>query len=471
MKRRFFLLIGLCCWGLLTAVGHYDSAFAAQTFNVTEPAKGKPDNTWLSRATVTFDTMPVKMHFRPPGQVWLESEDGFQAANGFAETKDPNICPSSEQKCDVEATMGGLLLNAKWWIARKSPARIVVRYRDALTDAEGNIGHTDIPSGSPYGRGDWVDEWHYIYPDTTHTRVVKIYTGKAPIAINGWSHDGCWFSWDNPDNTECWPFETQETFFAGPAGTMPIDYINVRAVTVINMKGQARRPSWKPYPNNASMLSKGNIQVVNLKARYKPFTIAWSDKDIEIVPYTTSADRDDLSRLKHTVFVTWPRQRSFPKTSYVGALTHIYNWKWYRQTKNTVTQLYLSGMTTARNAPQQAKQLVPVARSWIHPPVLSCKRGCRSRGFSKIQKAYVVKKTGSSILFKIAASKSSPLVNPAFVIQGWGKGKARIRLNGKVKIEGKKLRIGYENRGKTTDLVVWMEQHSTSSVRVALTRR
>ena len=43
MKGKFFLLIGLCCCGVLTTVGHYGSAFAAQTFDVTEPAKDTPD--------------------------------------------------------------------------------------------------------------------------------------------------------------------------------------------------------------------------------------------------------------------------------------------------------------------------------------------------------------------------------------------------------------------------------------------
>lgn len=82
---------------------------------------------------------------------------------GWTETYDPKASSSCEVLWDKEAKY------ARMWIESQNPVRIVARFRTALADPDGYIAHSYIPSGSPYGKGDWTDEWYYIYPDGTDT--------------------------------------------------------------------------------------------------------------------------------------------------------------------------------------------------------------------------------------------------------------------------------------------------------------
>jgi hypothetical protein len=56
----------------------------------------------------------------------------------------------------------------------------------------------------------------------------------------------------------------------------------------------------------------------------------------------------------------------------------------------------------------------------------------------------------------LAASKAHPAVNPAFVVKDWGKGAARVKINGKPAQCGRDLRFGHRNRLEGADLVLWM---------------
>ena len=127
--------------------------------------------------TVTFDLLPTSMRFHLPSFPCMVTENNIRYSNFWAETYEPRIGGGS-----FEPLFDRRHRYARMWIERQSDARIVVRVRGALCNTRGDIAHSDIPSGSPYGKGDWVDEWFYIYPDGTHMRHVRIYTGLAPMS-------------------------------------------------------------------------------------------------------------------------------------------------------------------------------------------------------------------------------------------------------------------------------------------------
>ena len=132
---------------------------------------------------VHFDMLPTSMRFNAPAYPCLVTVNDIQYSNGFAETYDPRLDPDAVET-SFEPAFDDFNQYARMWIECQHDARIIVRVRGALVSDEGKqIAHTDVSSGSPYGAGDWVDEWYYIYPDGVHTRHVKIYTGLASRSI------------------------------------------------------------------------------------------------------------------------------------------------------------------------------------------------------------------------------------------------------------------------------------------------
>ena len=93
-------------------------------------------------------------------------------------------------------------------------------------------------------------------------------------------------------------------------------------------------------------------------------------------------------------------------------------------------------------------------------------------GYDRNQRAYVLqcKKPAmpSPIEFVLAASEASPVINPAFVIHGWGDAGATLTLNGRPVKRGLRFRFGHRHRLDATDLIVWSRIESTEPVRVRL---
>jgi hypothetical protein len=340
-----------------------------------------------------------------------------------------------------------------------------VRFRGTLKTPEGETLHTYVDSGSPYGEGDWSDEWFYIYPDGVSARVVKIYTGKTKDAVAFWGKAGYAAFWGIRGTI----FETQETFIHGVAGLQPPDIIETEALTLITMDGQSKRISYKPYPHDISLFDPANIQMVNLKSKYHPFTIV-TDNNVEIKPYYMPMD--DHRNIDKTVFITWPRRGHFEDGDYTSALSHVIKWGWHEKTENTLVQIYLLGMTDEPTEQQRVDKLVKLARSWQYAPKIVLENhGYASEGYDMTQRAYVLncKSPGepSALALELQASEESPLVNPCFVVKGWGHAAAKLMVDGQPVGRGNDFRFGYEREGAGgPDLVVWMDLDSTKTVKI-----
>jgi hypothetical protein len=113
-------------------------------------------------------------------------------------------------------------------------------------------------------------------------------------------------------------------------------------------------------------------------------------------------------------------------------------WKHYAKGDKWRSKGMLHGMT---NKP--AADLVPLAKSWLKAPKLQLGKGFLglfaspfiSEGYDQTQGAYILscKKPGkpSKLKLKLAARRDCPVVNPAFVVKGWGESDAELKLNGK----------------------------------------
>lgn len=434
-----------------------------EAVGVTEPAIQDPAKFGERKkpsVEVYFDLLPTTMRFHLPSFPCMVTENNIQYTNFWAETYEPRIGGGS-----FETLMDRDYEYARMWIKSQNDARIIVQVRGALCDRRGNIAHTDIPSGSPYGKGDWVDEWYYIYPDGSHVRHVKIYTGLA------FRSQPFGFEREPPAVVH----EFMESAVLGAKGHLPTDDIEIGALTLIKMigghsedklpDGASKTIRFKPYPEDFGDFRDANIMVVNLKSRFKPFTIALP-YGVRIQPYMPE---DELPH----IFQTWGDP---PEEGYATAFGHILNFWHYRRTEKTLEQIYLSGMTDAKDP---AKELVPLAWSWIAPPKLrmeGLKPSYDVMIYDAAQKAYVLScKDGkpSELEFELEADEDfyeikQSIVNPAIVVKGWGKAPVVLEIDGKPVKQGKHFRVGYEDTDEGTDLVMWLKLKSTDSVTVTL---
>ena len=388
---------------------------------------------------ITFPNADFHMLFDPPQRAGYVTPEGIGVSNEWAETKS-----SVDDGNDYGEV--GFDRNAVMWIERQSPARKVVRFRGALVDRNGNVQHANVESGSPYGEGDWSDEWFTIYPDGVSVRVVKIYTGKTKDAVAFWGLPGYAAFWGVRGTI----FETQETFIHGVPGLQPPDLIETEALTLITMDGRYKRISYKPYPPDRSLFDPANIQMVNLKSKYHPFTIV-TENNVEIKPYYMPMD--DHRNIDKTVFITWPRRGHFEDGNYTSALSHVIKWGWHEKTENTLVQVYLLGMTDEPTEQQRVDKLVRLARSWQNAPELILKgNGYRYDGYEIKEKAYVLTNTAGQkdLHLSIMASPERPLVNPVFVIKGMDKNKPFTLLMNDKKLSN--YRAGYED----DNMVIWI---------------
>lgn len=417
----------------------------------TQPVRLPPHETAVK---VFFDLVPATLQFTLPSFPSMVTENGIVFSNAWTETYDQPVSGLSFETLQDQKN-----LYARMWIEHMSDARIIVRVRGALCNNKGQIAHANIPSGSPYGEGDWVDEWYYIYPDGMHTRYVKIYTGLAPRSRPfGIDHD--------PPQVV---HEFEEAMILGKPGHLPTDDIETNALTLIRLigghvnrylpDGESATISYKPYPNGFGNLRDGHIMLINLKSKYKPYTIG--------LPYgCRTSPYWPEGKLPH-IFQTWGNP---PKEGYSSSLCNMANYWHFRRTDNTLEQVYLQGMTNAENP---KKEIVSYAWSWITNPNLkmeATKKYSFNIIYDRTQKAYIIPHTGRGpkmLKFSLVKNEDSGqfgapmwIINPVFVIKEWGKSEIELKMDGEPIVKGKDFQVGYEETPTGTDLIVWVKYKS-----------
>jgi hypothetical protein len=333
-------------------------------------------------------------------------------------------------------------------IIENHDARVVVHWRYALTDVTYKIARENKTTGW----GAWADEYYTIYPDGAAVRYFRVYGVNGcsitePAALNG-------------------------------AGEKAEDNLEIEAVTTANMKGEIRRHSWDPWPNNGrsgapfdNALANANICIVNFKSASKPYYIY--EPGTSIIPYGGGTEELRTQYSKFPTWNHWPTSM-LPSDGHYPVVPD-------RVTSSAVTSpeppmkkvgdrvegRFIMGLTEGGIG-----GLFPIARSWLESPEVKIhSKGFASGGYSRDERAYILTKVSGQdggLQLELAASKESPVVNPAFVIKGWGDKNARLMIDGKEVVRGKEFRFGYRYTLGGSDLVVWVKKQANTPITVSI---
>jgi hypothetical protein len=251
----------------------------------------------------------------------------------------------------------------------------------------------------------------------------------------------------------------QETIFLNEPGTRPEDNCELEAISLANLKGASKTYSWeKGYPKLD--LESPVIQMVNLKSLFRPLII--------VKPGATIATFNCEVRKEFSHFPWWnhwPVSRISSDGRYAMAPDQAAHssLSWVSQPSGA----FLYGMTD-----RPAVELLPLARSWIHPPAIkTIGTSFSSVGYDSDQRAYVLKhnQPGGELAMELAGNADSPVFNPALVIQGWGEKEALLKIDGADVPRGPGFRYGHRRKLDSADLIVWIKAVAEKPLRIVLT--
>jgi hypothetical protein len=390
---------------------------------------------------VLFDESPARLLFwrgTAYGAVWVTENWRWMGDQSLERTGGGSPWGCAEHMSDKQCRYSYVR------IIENHDARVVVHWRYAVSDIVYGIFGADQD-----GWGEWADEYYYIYPDAVSTR-------KQILHSNLLHH------------------EWQETIVLHQPGTRPEDNIELDALTWGNMDGESKTYTWKRGDHDDRKLRNATIQMVNLKAKNKPFIILQPNSRPKLMRCCVEEQWTHFPWWNHWPVAQLPndgRRTGVPdRPAHSSLAQSIEDSRIIKhdKEKGTLTAVSLCGM-----AEKTVPELVPLARSWNHPAELNLEgSGFSSKGYDRYQRAYVLtcKDEGnpSTLKLKLAASEGSPLVNPAFVVKGWGEAGAELRINGRQLKRGKNFRSGHNHTLEGSDLVVWIKRESTKPITISL---
>lgn len=369
---------------------------------------------------------------------WV-TENNIWFNNGFNEGwNDHGSCePMSDKKAKYSTVK----------IVESNDARIVVQWRYALVDVLGTFAFEDPITGW----GDWTNETFTIYPDMIGVREDMLLS-NAPNAAHEW----------------------QESMMVLAPGQRPSQVLNFEALSLANIKGESKTYSWEhetpphfpPYPENSV------VQVVNTKSTYRPFSALrpQDNPGIDIYSGEIRRDVDVFPWWNHWPVAPRPTDGRYAWFEDRAAHASISHWLWdaYKTTDRSMTKLMLNGMTD-----KSVEEMVEVVKSWSSPAELATDDGDINAIYKPEEKAYELSFEGekASLAFSLKGSEESPIINPAFVILGWGSDDATLELNGKLIERGKDFRYGKRESLEKRDLILWLRLESRDEVSIKLTRK
>jgi hypothetical protein len=407
---------------------------------------------------VQFDDSPVRVVFWRGlrySPAWV-TENGLWLADQSAESGNDEGCVEHMQ--DIHT------LYSHVRVIESSPARVVVHWRYAPVSAHDNLWIADEKTGWEW----WVDEYYTFFPDGTGVRKVR---------------------WRQPDSSREFPWlQIQETSVLGHPGQNAVDLLEHDALTLLNLDGESHTYSW---PDDASVNTRERrnmavdpsivrdirpenpvIQVVNMRSEAKPFVILQPGN--EPVVYVGRV-RDQL--VNFPAYNHWPvcQVRSDGRFAQAAdrassfSISQNYS-PHYREEGGFEWVAMLYGATLGR-----AVDLVPLARSWIHPPELQVLGGSvENRGYDISQRAYLLGRSPGSewgdLSLQLLANPESPLVNASLVFEDWGDASIEVLVDGQRLSSEAELRTTHRRTLRGTDLLLWLQRTSTDPIRIEITR-
>ncbi len=393
------------------------------------PVESDPD------IVVTFKDSPVKLIFWrgtryspawvTDNDLWMcdQSVESWNGKEGCLEHMQDRHCRYSHVR-----------------MIEDNEARKVIHWRYAPVSAYDDLWNEDPKTGWAV----WIDEYYYIYPDATAIRKVSWKTGALGR-----------------------PVQFQESMpLTGPGQTRG-DIMETAYLKIANLNGETLQLHYRENPvaiDNERIPVAPNIQKHNLKSVYDPFIIFEPGNRMH---YIMDRDMDNL-RLPGSCN-HWPvgqpncdgrvTQASDRPASFLGfpiSSPIVHDDDDGRSYHNSIY-----GMVD-----MPVEDLIQLAGSWVKAPAmkLHSNQNAIKATYDRSQKAYMIKSnTGhvDRIEATVSCSDTSPLFNPAIVIEGWGEKVPEILLNGeKLKAE-EDFSFGYSKKLKSTSLILWIKLRSS----------
>jgi hypothetical protein len=399
------------------------------------------DNMWRfsdhSDVVVEFDDNPCKFVFWKGVSYipMMVNDKGYWYSNEFNET----WSTSGGEGCQEPMSDKQCLYNHVR-ILENTPARVLVHYRFPLVDVN-KIKANYLEETGWYDVADW---YYYIYPDGIAAKVEHLWTSGE--RIHEWQESMAIFG---PDQHPHEIIERQSTF------------------TIVRIDSVYKTYDWDPLPpDGIDEPQEANIHHINYKGKYDPVTIV--DKIIWSNVY--GGEITD-----YAIFPTWNhwpvaqmpsdgRYASFPDRTSHSSLSHIFPPDYDAQYGNRPyqTKILLEGMLK-----QAPLELIPLARSWINPALLSGVKGCTG-AYDRAQRAYVFETESDHISIDFLANHEKPVENLCLIFKHWNsETPAFFSLDG----EETDVKQGFvRDVDGSIKLILWVEKRSTKPFNIVIKR-
>lgn len=332
-------------------------------------------------------------------------------------------------------------------IIESTPARCIIHWRYALAGIHNQIMHEDET-----GWGDWTDEYWTIYPDGVGIRQQVLHSDYFDKDV----------------------YQFQETILFNQPGTKPQDNLEMEAIQFADMDGKTASYTWEHgAPDNFPEPRHQPIQLINIKAQYRPFSIFQPERFTKPFKFGWVEGYSTFPCWNH-----WPvsqiksdgRNATSPDKPSHTSLTEISGKDQLveRGENNTIIARQMIGMTTG-----PISSLLPLARSWNYPPAIRVSgNGFDYKGYNVYQRAYQLSRneTGdnaSPLDLTVDANEASPIQNLALEITGWNNPDApAVSMDGKPLVIGNGYQWGYIPGLASNKLVIWIPLASTQPVNI-----
>jgi hypothetical protein len=402
------------------------------------------DNLWREAdhpdIVVKFDLMPTSVVFwrgnRSPGWVtetnkWI-SDQSTELTDWHWDNEGEGAQSCCEHMSDYQARHSHVR------IIENTDARVVIHWRYASVDVLYKHPNT---CRNEDGWGVWTDEYLTIYPDGVGVRSVD--------------QHGDLDYYEGPEGGAIGFHDTQ---FLSEAGTHPEDNINPQSLSIVSHKEKLTKLDWSDEHPSGEF--DAQIIWINLRSDYKVFEIFPPGSKINVWAGGEKISYSRYSAWNHYPVTQAPCDGRFCVApdrlshSALGAVDNLVE----------TGGVLLYGFTN-----QAAASLIPLARSWNNPPVVSKIKGGSSQGYDQHQRAYNLSVDNESIEFTLMASQRSPVYNPCFVIDGF-KEKAQVKIDDE-ELPANELRQDLvRNTDGDPQLVIWLAHVSDKRIKVSITK-
>jgi hypothetical protein len=330
-------------------------------------------------------------------------------------------------------------------IIENTDARVVVHWRYAPVSAYDHTWRVDPKTGWEC----WIDEYYFIYPDSSAVRRVAWKKGTLGD-----------------------PRQFQETLALLHPGQVVSDLLEKDYVTVADYSGKTRKvsfvedPDKPPYgPFSWDATQPYTVQQYQFKSLNKPF-ICFEPGNRMYLRYENLASYDRASGCNHfpvgQARCDGRTTRTSDRPSHCSSFPisdPVIHEKGDREYWNG-----LYGMN-----PMSVQELIDFGKAWAQPPAAALNgRDLSAAAYDRSERCYRFENPGGrpgALEVTLSGTNATPVINPALLIKNWNGEGARVFVDGQ---EAPNARVGANHELAGTDLVVFLTVNSRTKVRIRI---